>query len=229
MRAKEEAHDYRYFPEPDLVPFVVDKEWIEKIRSSLPELPKAKKERFMKHYGLSEYDASVLLQDEDVASFYATAARDYKNYKNLANWVTGTVTAYWNEKGGEFRDLGLEPKKFVEILVLVDEGRISHKVAREDVFPDFLRTRRSPRALVEEKGLVQISDEGALEGVMDRVIRENARVAQEYRDGKREALQFLVGQVMRQTKGKANPHVVNEVFERKLRGGGSPSPAKGSK
>ncbi len=229
MRAKEEAHDYRYSPEPDLVPFVVDKKWIEEVRSSLPELPKEKKARFMKDYGLSEYDASVLLQDEDVASFYADAAAGYRNYKNLANWVTGTVMAYWNETGGEFRGLHLDRGKFVELLNLVDQGKISQKVGREEVFPEFARTGKSPTGLVEEKSLLQISDEGALEGIMDKVIQENPRVAQEYQEGKEKALQFLVGQIMRQTKGKANPHVVNKVLQKKLRGGGRPSPAKGPK
>ena len=217
MRTKEEAHDYRYFPEPDLVPFEVDKAWIQSISEKMPELPKAKQKRFQSDYGLSEYDAGVLLQNEGLASLFEALAKKYHQYKNLANWLLGPVSAALHEKGLEAEELKLPHEGFIALLRLVDDGNISFKAAKEDVFPEFLKTGGSPAAIVEKKGLAQISDAAALETIVDDVVRKNPKSAEDYKGGKKNALMFLVGQVMRATKGKANPNLVNEMLEKKLK------------
>ncbi len=218
MRSKEEAHDYRYFPEPDLVPFEVDAAWVEKIRAGLPELPKEKKRRFGEKYKLSEYDTELLLQDEKLAALFETLARDYPNYKNLANWLAGPLLAHLNETGTEPGGIRFAPAGFLELLRIVDEGLVSLKAAREDVFPEWLASQTSPKAIVEAKGLVQISDRSALEGAIDEAIRSNEKTVADYLGGKETALMFLVGQVMRRTQGKANPNLVNEMIRARLAG-----------
>jgi len=215
MRSKEEAKDYRYFPEPDLVPFVVDKTVIDKIRAGLPELPEARSRRFIKEYGLSEYDANVLTSQIDLAEYFEECGRLYPNKKTVANWVMGDIMARMSVKNTEIRDLGLSPENLAELLKMIDDGTISGKMAKE-LLSESIETKRSPRDIVKEKGLSQISDAAQIESVVALVLGKNEKSVADYRAGKKNAFTFLVGQVMKETKGKANPAVVNELLKKVL-------------
>lgn len=215
MRRKEEAKDYRYFPEPDLVPFVVDEAVVGRIRSGLPELPEAKARRFVKDFGLSEYDAAVLTGQADVAMYFEECASLYGNSKAAANWIMGDIAAYMKDKNIPIRDIGLPPSALVELLKMIDAGGISGKMAKE-VLLEALETRASPGEIVSKKGLAQISDAGKIEEAVRAVITRNEKSANDYRSGKKNALAFLVGQVMKETKGAANPSMVNEILKKIL-------------
>ena len=217
MRSKEEAHDYRYFPEPDLVPFFVTEAEIKEGSAAIPELPKEKAARFAKDYGLSEYDAGILTQDMDIAAFFEACAKDYKNFKTIANWITGPVLAYLNEASLDLNNTQLRPVALLGILKLVDQGAVSLQAAKEKVFPDVIQNGRNPEEVVKEKGLAQVSDEGALETWVLEVIQANPKVAQDFRSGKETAAMFLVGQVMKKSQGKANPGKVRELVIKKLK------------
>ena len=215
MRTKEEAHDYRYFPDPDLVPVVLKQDHIDKIKGEIPELPLEKKDRFMKAYQLSEYDASVITADKSLADFFDTCVEAYNDPKKVANWVMGEISRVLNEDLVEISETNLTPDLMVELFKLEADGTISSKIAKE-VFDDMYKTGKSPKTIVEEKGLVQISDTSELEGIIDEVIEENPGAVEDYRNGKGKAMGFLVGQVMKKTKGKANPQMVNELLQKKL-------------
>lgn len=215
MRSKEEAQDYRYFPEPDLVPLVVDTDWIERIRAGIGELPRAKKERFIRDYGLPVYDAEVLTLDKALADFFENAVEGYHDPKAVSNWVMGDFLRLVKEEDLDYRDLKITGAQLSDMLKLMDEGVISGKLAKT-VFEFMFKTGKDSRQIVEEQGLVQICDERALEGVCARVIEANPQAIQDFRAGKDRAVKHLMGQVMKETKGKANPQKVNEILMRRL-------------
>ncbi len=215
MRVKEEAEDYRYFPEPDLVPFVVDKDQIEKIREDLPELPEAKSERFKKEFKLPDYDVGVLTSQLDLADYYEECVKLYPNAKIVANWLTGDVTAAANEKNKKISELALMPGDFVVLLKMMDDGTISGKMAKQ-VLTEAIETKTSPKEIIEKKGLSQISDCRQIEEVIKLILRKEEKSVSDYRAGKKNVFTFLVGQVMKETKGKANPAMVNEILKKSL-------------
>ncbi|BAF60702.1 asp-tRNAAsn/Glu-tRNAGln amidotransferase B subunit [Pelotomaculum thermopropionicum SI] len=215
MRTKEEAHDYRYFPDPDLVPLVIDREWVEDIRRSLPELPDEKRERYMREYALPAYDAGVLTSTRELAGFFEACVQGYPNPKIVSNWIMGDLLRLLNAGNIEIQDCPVKPGQLVSMLRLIEKGTISGKIAKT-VFEEMFATGRDAEDIVKEKGLVQISDEGAIAAIVDQVIAGNPRTVEDYRSGKEKALGFLVGQVMKATRGKANPELVNRLLKEKI-------------
>lgn len=211
MRSKEQAHDYRYFPEPDLVPIEVDKKWIDNIARTIPELPAAKKARFMKDFGLPELDAAVLTDDKALADFFEECLKLYKNAKNLSNWMIGDLTAYMRSKKLGIKDINLTSSQFTEMLDMIDKGTISRTSAKSALVK-MLEEGRSMHDIVSESGLTQISDEAELIKVIKDVLKANPKLVEEYKAGKTQVLGFIVGQVMKATKGRANPDVVNKLL-----------------
>jgi aspartyl-tRNA(Asn)/glutamyl-tRNA(Gln) amidotransferase subunit B len=217
MRGKEEAHDYRYFPDPDLVPLVISDDWVEDVRLDLPELPEAKRTRYLTELGLTEYDAEVLTASRELADYFETCTAFYGQPKTVANWIMGEVTRALNEDGRDITGCPVTPRLLADLLALIDTGTISGKIAKT-VFDEMYRTGREPAAIVEEKGLVQVSDTGEIERIIDGIMAANIGQVEEYRGGKEKVFGFFVGQVMRASKGKANPAVVNELLLKKLQG-----------
>jgi len=219
LRSKEEAHDYRYFPEPDMVPFEFSDEWIEEVRSRLPELPGARRDRFMSEFGLSAYDAGVLVNDLELAEFFEAAVTigGPERAKPIANLVLNEMAAYLKAAGVGIAGSRLVPAMVAELVALVEEGTISGKQAKQ-VFADMAETGDAPGAIVELKGMKQVSDSSAIEDVVDRVLAANPEEVESFRGGKAGLMGFFVGQVMREMRGQANPKVVNEVLARKLGG-----------
>ena len=215
MRSKEEAHDYRYFPEPDLVPIVISEERIESIRKELPEVPDAKMKRFTEQYGLSEYDANLLTGELSTADYFEECARHAKNYKLISNWMMSEVTREWNERRQTGLTSPVKPSQLAELVNLIESGKISGKIAK-DVLPFMFETGKNPSAIVEEKGLSVISDVSALEKIIQDVVRSNPQIVNDYKNGKEKAIGSLVGQVMKASKGKADPKLVNELLKKEL-------------
>ncbi len=223
MRTKEEAEDYRYFPEPDLPPLIIDEEWLEAIKESLPELPDQVKERFVSEYGLTPYDASILVRSRELASFFEEAAKAYPGEpKRVANIIISDMLGILNEEKMELSQSPVKPEHIAQLLKLVDDGVISIRVAKEDVLPEVVKEGKEPKAVVEEKGLVQISDESALVEIIKKVMEANEKAVKQYREGdekkKTKAVKFLIGQVMKETRGKANPKLLNELIPKVLEG-----------
>ncbi|MEW6081342.1 MAG: Asp-tRNA(Asn)/Glu-tRNA(Gln) amidotransferase subunit GatB [Bacillota bacterium] len=216
LRGKEDAHDYRYFPDPDLVPMALEAGWVERVRCSLPELPRDKKKRFVEGYGLPAYDAEVLTGSQAMADYFERAAQAYKDPKVVSNWVMGELLKYLKAEGLDIAGSPVGPEALREMLGLVDTGTISGKMAK-GVFEEMCKTGKSAAMIVKESGLVQITDEIELAAVVDRVVKENPGVVQDYLGGKDKALGYLVGQVMKLTKGKANPQLVNDILQGRLR------------
>jgi aspartyl-tRNA(Asn)/glutamyl-tRNA(Gln) amidotransferase subunit B len=216
MRGKEEAHDYRYFPDPDLVPLVIDDAWIDEIRSTLPELPREKKERFMRAYNIPEYDANILTETRPLADYFEECIKFFAQPKIISNWIMGDVLRHVTDTR-QVADFAATPQHLGEMLKLIDNGTISGKIAKM-VFEDMAASGKMPQEIVAEKGLVQVSDEGALEKAIQEVLNANADQVAQYRQGKEKVFGFLVGQVMKATKGKANPQVVNELLKKMLAG-----------
>jgi aspartyl-tRNA(Asn)/glutamyl-tRNA(Gln) amidotransferase subunit B len=216
MRGKEEAHDYRYFPDPDLVPVVVDEEWIEKVRSELPELPDAKKARFMKDYGLPEQDAVVLTGSKELATYFEACVDRFSQPKKVSNWIMVELLRELNKDDREIDQCPVTPEHLAHLLELIDDGIISGKIAKT-VFEEMYATGKAPKVIVEEKGLKQVTDEGEIGKVIDSIIAAHPSQVKDYRKGKEKLLGFFVGQVMKQTLGKANPKLVNEILREKLR------------
>ena len=214
MRSKEEAHDYRYFPDPDLLPLELDPAWIEAIARDLPELPDEKKNRFMSDLGLSAYDAGVLVADVETAAFYEKVAKG-RDAKMVANWVTGDFFAAWNKSGQDLDDFVITAEKLGGLIDLIADNTISGRIAKE-VFEAMVETGQDAAAIVEEKGLRQVTDTGAIAAEVDKVLAANQDKVAEYRSGKDKLFGFFVGQVMKATKGKANPQAVNEILKEKL-------------
>jgi len=217
MRGKEEAHDYRYFPDPDLVPIVVDDAWIEAVRKALPELPDAKRKRYQKELGLPEYDAEVLAASRDIADYFDACVALYPQAKSVSNWVMGELLRALKEDNRDIADCLVTPSLLTEMLKLVEGGTISGKIAKT-VFDEMYKTGKEPAKIVEEKGLVQVSDSGAIEKIIDEVLASDPDKVADYRGGKDKLFGFFVGQVMKASKGKANPALVNEILLAKLKG-----------
>lgn len=215
MRGKEEAHDYRYFPDPDLVPIAIGDEWIESVRKRLPELPEAKRERFMRDHDLPLYDAQVLTASKPLANYFESVVEAFPQPKTAANWIMSELLRELNKKGMVIEDCPVTPDSLVELLKLMDSGVISGKIAKT-VFEEMVTLGKRPAVIVEEKGLKQVKDEGAIESVVGEVLAENPVEVEQFRAGKVKLMGFFVGQVMKKTKGKANPHLVNEILQRKL-------------
>ena len=217
MRGKEEAHDYRYFPDPDLVPLRVDDHWIEEIRKGLPELPDQKRERFIQDYKIPEYDAEILTSTKAMANYFEDCVRLYPEPKTVSNWMMGDLLREMKQDEKEIDQCLVTPKHLAEMLNMMKEGTISGKIAK-DVFEEMYRTGDWPAMIVKEKGWVQILDTGEIEGVIEKVLQSNPKLVEDYRNGKEKVFGFLVGEVMRGTKGKANPKLVNELLREKLKG-----------
>ncbi|MDI6601679.1 MAG: Asp-tRNA(Asn)/Glu-tRNA(Gln) amidotransferase subunit GatB [Thermoanaerobacteraceae bacterium] len=215
MRSKEEAHDYRYFPEPDIVPIVVGDEWIEEIRSNIPELPHQKKERFIKDLGLPAYDAGVITADKALSDFFEKCVELYDNPKTISNWVMGEILRGMKEAEIEASSLPISPEQLVMLQKMVDAGTISISIGKK-VFDTMLKTGKNPNDIVEEEGLAQISDEGSLRSTVLKVIENNPKSVEDFLGGKEKAMGFLIGQVMKETKGKANPQMINEIMKEEL-------------
>ncbi len=215
MRGKEEAHDYRYFPDPDLVPLVIEDAWMEKWRAELPELPKARLSRFCDQLGLPEYDAEVLTAEKDVADYFEAAMAAYNEPKKISNWIMGEVLRELNDRGATLAVCKLCPTDLAKLVKLVDDGVISGNIAKT-VFKDLFETGGDPEAHVKAKGLVQISDTSAIEGYVDEVIAENPAEVERFKGGDKKLTGFFVGQVMKKSRGKANPGLVNQLLVQKL-------------
>lgn len=215
MRKKEEANDYRYFPEPDLVPFTVSEEYIEEIRKTLPELPDARKERYMESYGLTSYDADYLTNDKARADYFEAMVAASADPKEAANWLMGDFAKKLSQSGLEMAAAPVTAAALADLLGLIGKGTISGKIAKQ-VFSDMWETGKDAETIVKEKGLVQISDTGALEELADRIIAANPQSVADFKAGKKKAVGFLMGQIMKETKGKANPQVVNGILTKKL-------------
>lgn len=217
MRSKEEAHDYRYFPDPDLVPLVISNDWVERVRNGLPELPEQRRKRFVTSLELPEYDAEVLTADRAVAEYFEAGVEAYGNAKLVANWVMGEITRGLNDSGISIENCPVNPLQLAELLKLIENGTISGKIAKT-VFDGMWQSGKTPKQIVEEQGLVQLSDSGAIEAIIVDIMTANADQVGDYRGGKEKVFGFFVGQVMKASKGKANPTVVNELLLRKLKG-----------
>lgn len=215
MRGKEEAHDYRYFPEPDLVPITVEQKWIDEIKASLPELPDAKRKRFVSEYGLPEYDADLLTSEKTLAEWFEEAVKSGGQPKAVANWMMGELMRLLNEDGLSMENCPMEPKQLADMLKLIDNGTISGKIAKT-VFEEMYKTCKDAETIVKEKGLVQISDSSEIEKAVDEVISKNPKEVERFKAGDEKLLGFFVGQIMKLTKGKANPQIVNEIVKKKL-------------
>ncbi|MRG27293.1 MULTISPECIES: Asp-tRNA(Asn)/Glu-tRNA(Gln) amidotransferase subunit GatB [Laceyella] len=215
MRSKEEAHDYRYFPEPDLVRLHISEAWKEAIRRELPELPDARKERYMTEFQLSDYDATILTNTKAVADYYEQVVAANVDPKLASNWVITDLLGYLNAEGKEITDIVMTPAHLAGMIQLIQKGTISTKIAKK-VFKEMLATGKEPNVIVEEKGLVQISDEGQLREEVTKVLAANQESVEDLKNGKDRALGFLVGQVMKATKGKANPQLVNKLIKEEI-------------
>jgi aspartyl-tRNA(Asn)/glutamyl-tRNA(Gln) amidotransferase subunit B len=218
MRGKEEAHDYRYFPEPDLPPLALDPEWIEEVRRQLPELPDARRRRFVEQYALPDYDAAVLTTSRELADYFEATAAASRNPKASSNWVMGALTARMNDLGIGITQVAIKPEALAELIRLIDAGTIGGPVTR-DVFDKMYTTGRAAREIVEKEGLARIDDTAAIEAAVRSVIEANPKAAADFRAGKQQTLGFLVGQVMKATKGKANPALVNDLVRKLLADG----------
>ena len=215
MRSKEEAHDYRYFPDPDLVPLKLEREWVDDFRADLPELPAARTRRFLEEYGLPDYDAAVLTAARDVADYFETSVKLFPQPKTVSNWVMGELTRELNNAGTAIGASPVSPERLATLLRMVEQGTVSLKVAR-DIFPEMYRTGKAPEQIVQEKGLTQMSDEGALSQIIDEVLAGHPAQVAQFKQGKQQVLGFLVGQVMKASGGKANPGKVNELLKQRL-------------
>ncbi|MGA9290802.1 MAG: Asp-tRNA(Asn)/Glu-tRNA(Gln) amidotransferase subunit GatB [Anaerobacillus sp.] len=211
MRVKEGSDDYRYFPEPDLVRLAIDQEWMNRVRADIPELPDARRERYVKEYDLPEYDAMVLTQSKKMSDFFEVAIGQGADPKQASNWLMGEVSAYLNANYKEIDEVALTPEGLGKLISLIEKGTISSKIAKK-VFKDLIEKGGDPEQIVKDKGLVQISDEGELRSIVSGILDENEQSIEDYKNGKDRALGFLVGQVMKATKGKANPPMVNKLI-----------------
>ena len=215
MRKKEEANDFRYFPEPDLVPFTVSDEYIEEIRKTLPELPDARKARYMESYGLAAYDADYLTNDKDRADYFEAMVAAGAEPKEAANWLMGDFAKLLSRDNLEMKAAPVQAAAMADLLKLIAKGTISGKIAKQ-VFAEMWTSGKDPETIVKEKGLVQISDTGALEELAAKVIAANPQSVADFKAGKKKAVGFLMGQIMKETKGKANPQVVNGILTKML-------------
>jgi len=215
MRSKEEAHDYRYFPDPDLMPIVIDRGWVEEIQKTLPELPMERCERFIREYQIPAYDAKVLTASRTLADYYEESVKHYSKPKIVSNWVMGELLRVLRESKKEIKECPVTPSSLAEMLKMVDKGTISGKIAKK-VFEEMYQSGKSPMEIVRQKGLEQVSDEGEITTVIDNILSAHAEQVEEYRQGKEKLFGFFVGEVMKATRGKANPKMVNQLLREKL-------------
>jgi aspartyl-tRNA(Asn)/glutamyl-tRNA(Gln) amidotransferase subunit B len=215
MRSKEQAHDYRYFPEPDLVPLRVSEHWLHEVKSRLPELPADRRERFVHEYGLREYDAQVLTLTRETGDFFEVAAKASGDGKTTANWVSGDLMGLLKAAGKDIADSPVSAAHLGELVALIGKGELSGKLAKE-ILPKMFETGETPSAIMDREGLRQISDAGALEKIVEDVIAANPKQVEQFKSGKTAVLGFLVGQVMKASRGQANPASANEVLKQKL-------------
>lgn len=213
MRSKEDAHDYRYFPEPDLLPLVIDEEWIERIRKTIPELPEARRARYIKEYGLPEYDAFILTSSKDMADFFDSSVSEGATPKAVSNWLMGDILKLLNDK--ELEKIPFKPSKLVKMIALIDSGKISISAGKR-VLAAMFEGSGDPDEIVEKLGLAQVSDEGALLEMIKDVLAQNPQSVADYMAGKSKAMGFLVGQTMKISKGKANPQIINKLLMQEL-------------
>jgi aspartyl-tRNA(Asn)/glutamyl-tRNA(Gln) amidotransferase subunit B len=216
MRGKEDAHDYRYFPDPDLVPLNIDEEWIENVKKSLPELPEEKYQRLINEYKLPEYDASILTIDKSYANFFEKTVKIHNNPKAVSNWIMSEVLRVINEKLCHINETGISPEQLAKIIKMLDENQINSKAAKI-IFDEIIETGKNPEDIVKEKGLSQISDTNVIEKAVKEIIEANPKEAERLKNGEKKLQGFFVGQVMKATKGKANPKLVNELLAKFLR------------
>ncbi len=215
MRSKEEAHDYRYFPEPDLMPIRINQEWIQAIQETIPELPQAKRERFISQYNLSEYDTQLLVADRELADFYEETVCLFTNPKMVSNWIITEMLCLLSEARIGIKECSVTPFYLSQMLQMIEDGIISGKMGKE-ILSEVFTTGKPPEQIVKEKGLIQITDTNELESVIDHILQENPKIVEQYREGKKQALGFFVGQVMKVTGGKAKPGTVNEILKKRL-------------
>ena len=217
MRGKEDAHDYRYFPEPDLMPLEISREWVENIRKTMPELPEQKRQRYM-GLGLSEYDASVIVEQMPLALFFDKTLELGANPKTAVNFIMGEIAAYLKENKVEINETKLTPENLAELIALIEKGTISNNIGKQILVEEMIVNGEKASAIVERKGLSQISDEGAIKEIVEKVVNSHPNEIEAYRNGKTNLLGFFVGQVMKETKGRANPKTVNELIRKILEG-----------
>lgn len=215
MRSKEEAHDYRYFPDPDLLPLEIDDAWIDAVKAALPELPAQRRARFVDEFKLPDYDAGVLTASREMADYYETCLQTYHQPKGISNWVMGPLLGLLNSQGKSIEDSPVVPEDLAALVKMIDDEIISSKIAKT-VFEDMAESGRSPGKIVDEKGLAQVSDTGAIEAEVDRVIAAHPDEVARFQGGHTKVMGFFVGQVMKATKGQANPKVVNQLLAKKL-------------
>jgi aspartyl-tRNA(Asn)/glutamyl-tRNA(Gln) amidotransferase subunit B len=217
MRSKEEAHDYRYFPEPDLVPLTISEEWLARVKASMPEMPAVRRKRFVEEFGLREYDAAVITQERALADYYEQTAAASGDPKAAANWVTGDLLALLKAEGRTIEDSPVTAARLGELVGMVSKGELTGKMAK-NVLAKMASTGDGARTIVDREGLKAISDTGELDAIIAKVIEDNPKQVEQYRSGKTTVLQFFVGQVMKATRGQADPAVAKEIVERKLAG-----------
>ena len=215
MRSKEEAHDYRYFPEPDLVPVEISDEWIKETMGELPELPEKKRERFIQNYKIPEYDAGVLTASKEIADYYEKSASLYPEFKVISNWVMGELLRELKNDGQKINESPIKPEDLVELLKLIDKGTLSAKMAKT-VFEEMYQSSKSAIEIVNKKGLAQITDSSTIENLVDEILQLNTDQVEQYRNGKEKVFGFLVGQIMKQSKGQADPALVNKLLKDRI-------------
>ncbi len=216
MRSKEEAHDYRYFPDPDLVPFTIDRRLVEEIRKAIPELPAEREKRFIRDFGLTVYDAHVMVQEKALGEYFEACVREKATPKLVSNWIHSELLAILNDRKMGIEACPVTPAALAGLIRLIENNTISGKIAK-DVLPLMFESGKAADAIVQEKGWVQVTDTSVIEAAADKVIQANPKVVEDYRNGKTQALGFLVGQMMKETKGKANPKMANQVLQEKLK------------
>ncbi len=215
MRSKEDAHDYRYFPDPDLPPLRIDQAWIDRIKAIMPELPDQAGKRLVEEYGLSEYDAALITLTPQNLKFFDETVSLYPDAKAVSNWMMGELSRLLNQNGLEIEECKVKPAGLADMLKLVKDGTISGKMAKS-VFEEIFNTGHDPAVIVKEKGLLQISDEGSLAPIIDEIVKNNPKVVQDYKNGKEKAFGFFIGQIMKATRGQANPELVNTMLKERL-------------
>ncbi len=215
MRSKEFANDYRYFPEPDLLPVILEKKFIEEVLNTMPEMPNQKKERFVSEYGLSEYDADLLAADKDLADFFEEVLKFSNSAKLATNWIMGELSAELNKENLNIKETKVTPDKLGRLIVRIEDGTISGKIAK-DIFEKIWESGKDVDELIKEEGLEQVTDDKAIESLIDEVIKKNPEQLNQYQSGKDRLFGFFVGQVMKASQGKANPKQVNDILKSKL-------------
>jgi len=211
MRGKEEAHDYRYFPDPDLLPVVIDQPWIDAIKESLPELPEPKKIRFISDYQLPEYDADILTTNREIADYFESCAKEFQHFKEISNWIMGPLLGYLNTNNLSIDASPIQPSSLAQLLKLIQDNVINRTIAKT-VFDTMAETGKPPKQIVEEKGLMQVSDTDQLKQMIEKIIEDNPKEVDAYRNGKNKLFSFFMGQAMKQTRGKANPKIVTDIL-----------------